>query len=344
MKLTRRGRLVFTLGFLLVLLGIPSIGGTLYLRSIGVLQDSEPGRVVTVEVPKGASISEIGELLEDRGVVASSFGFRVASYLEGGTDAIQAGKYRLTTGLSARDALDALAKGPKGPEFVTVTFPEGSWLTDFAKRVDAGTDLNGDKFLNLVAKGRVKSSLLPRGVDTLEGLLFPSTYQVAANETEKTLAQRLVAEMEREVSKLDLSGAESMGLAPYDVVNVASMVQAEARVDEDRGKIARVIYNRLDQGMALGIDATIIYATGEHKTSLTESDLAIDSPYNTREVTGLPPTPIGAPGAASLRAAAQPTPGDWLYYVVSDCEGHHAFSVDYDDFLADKAAYQSLSC
>lgn len=343
MKLTRRGRVVLTLSFLVLLLGVPALGGALYLRSIGVVQQSEPGRVVTVQVPEGASITEIGKLLERRGVISSSFGFRIASYLEGGSDSVLAGRYRLSTGLSARDALDALAKGPE-IEFVTVTFPEGSWLVDFAARVEDGTDLSGDKFLKLTSQAQLKSSLLPGDVDTLEGLLFPSTYQVDENDTVETLARRLVDEMEREVHKLDLSGVEAMGYSAYDVVNIASMVQAEARVDEDRGKIARVIYNRLGQGMALGIDATIIYATGEHKTSLTESDLAIDSPYNTREVTGLPPTPIGAPGVDSLRAAANPTSGDWLYYVVSDCKGHHAFSVDYEDFLEDKAAYESLSC
>jgi UPF0755 protein len=343
MRLTRRGRVVVTLAFLVVLLGIPTLAGAVYLRSIGVIDESNPGRVVTVQVPEGASVTEIGTLLEKRGVISSSFGFRIASYLEGGNDSVLAGRYRLSTGLSARDALDALAEGPE-VEFVTVTFPEGSWLVDFADRVEEGTDLSGDKFLQITSRAEVRSSLLPEDVDTLEGLLFPSTYQVDEKDTVDTLARRLVGEMERQVRKLDLSGVEAMGHDAYDVVNVASMIQAEARVDEDRGKIARVIYNRLDQGMPLGIDATIIYAIGEHKTSLTESDLAIDSPYNTREVVGLPPTPIGAPGAASLKAAANPTPGDWLYYVVSDCAGHHAFSVDYDDFLRDKAAYQSLSC
>jgi UPF0755 protein len=342
-RLTRRGRIAFALFFIAALLGLPALAGTLYLRSIGVLRPSEPGRTVTIEVPEGASATEIGELLERKEVIASSFGFRVASYLEGGTTAIQAGEYHLSTGLSARDALDALAEGPK-LEFVTVTFPEGSWLTDFATRIDAATDLSGDKFLALVSSAKVESSLVPRGVDTLEGLLFPSTYQVDENDTVESLGRRLAAEMEKQVARLDLARVEDMGYSPYDVVNIASMVQAEAGADEDRPKIARVIYNRLDRGMALGIDATIIYATGEHKSSLTQSDLAIDSPYNTRQVAGLPPTPIGAPGVASLRAAAGPAPGDWLYYVVSDCEGHHAFSVGYDDFLRDKAAYESLSC
>jgi UPF0755 protein len=108
--------------------------------------------------------------------------------------------------------------------------------------------------------------------------------------------------------------------------------------------VARVIYNRLADGIPLGIDATILYALGEHKEELTATDLAIDSPYNTREVAGLPPTPIGAPGLESLEAALHPADGEWLYYVLADCDGHHAFSASYDDFLANKAKYQSLEC
>jgi UPF0755 protein len=122
------------------------------------------------------------------------------------------------------------------------------------------------------------------------------------------------------------------------------MVEAEAKVDKDRPKIAEVIYNRLQQGIRLGIDATISYALGHHVAALTRSDLAVDSPYNTRLRTGLPPTPIGAAGLASLQAAAAPATGDLLYYVVADCRGHHFFSADYDAFLRAKARYEALTC
>jgi UPF0755 protein len=122
------------------------------------------------------------------------------------------------------------------------------------------------------------------------------------------------------------------------------MVEAEARVPRERGMIARVIYNRLDAGDRLGIDATVLYAIGEHKETLTVSDLQTDSPYNTRLHPGLPPTPIGAPGVASLEAVLDPPDGDWYYFVVKDCAGRHAFSSTAAQFERDKAAFQRLEC
>ena len=108
--------------------------------------------------------------------------------------------------------------------------------------------------------------------------------------------------------------------------------------------IARVIYNRIAANDLLGIDATVYYALGEHKPTLTSEDLAIESPYNTRKNAGIPPTPIGASGAASLRAAARPADGDWYYYVLNDCEGHHAFSVTAEEFAQDRSTYEALVC
>lgn len=342
MKLTRRGKWVLTVLVLSLFVIVP-LSGFVFLGNIGVVGASSPGEKVRFEVPEGANIAEIGRLLEERGVIDSALGFRIAAYLESGSESIQAGRYEIRTGLTARDALGVLLEGPK-IEFVTVTFPEGSWLVDFADRLERDTHISGRKFLDVLEGGEVESSLLPNGSSNFEGLLFPSTYQIVEDDTAATVAQRLVDEMEKQLEAVGTSSAEATGVSKYELLIVASMVQAEAGVDEDRGKIARVIYNRLQRDMPLGIDATIIYALGEHKTSLTPADLEVDSPYNTRKVGGLPPTPIGASGAASLEAAAHPPPGDWLYYVVSDCEGHHAFSTNYDDFLADKADYQALDC
>jgi UPF0755 protein len=123
-----------------------------------------------------------------------------------------------------------------------------------------------------------------------------------------------------------------MTITPYDALIVASLVEAEAKVPEDRPKIARVIYNRLAQGMTLGIDATVLYALQERGDTLTQSDLATDSPYNTRVNRGLPPTPINSPGQASLEAALAPADGDWLYYVLTDADGHHYFTNSFSDF------------
>ncbi|MGH2729113.1 MAG: endolytic transglycosylase MltG [Actinomycetota bacterium] len=343
MKLTRRGRALVVLGIIAFFGGMVLLSGYLYLRSIGVAGPSDPGPLVRFEIPEGSSTSDIGKVLAEEGVIRSSFGFRIAAWLDGGEEDIQAGEYELPVGLSARDALRALVDTGPLIDYVSVTFPEGSWLTDFASILERDTHIDGDGFLDLVTSGSIRSKYSD-GADTLEGLLFPSTYQVIEEDDARSVAERLVEQFEKQASEIDFAEVNAMGYKPYEAIIVASMIEAEAKVDADRAKIATVIYNRLREGIPLGIDATVLYALGEHKEELTTSDLAIESPYNTRVVTGLPPTPIGAAGMASLEAAAHPAEGQWLYYVLGDCEGHHAFSVDYEDFLADKAAFQALEC
>lgn len=344
MTLTRKGRALLALGIVVFFLASLGLGGYLYLRAIGVYGEGVPGEPVSVEIPKGASVGDIGRILEDSGVVPSAFGFRVIAYLEGGAEEIQAGQYELRRGLSARAALTLLLEEVPAPDFVTITFPEGSWLSDYARILDRESQISGERFLELTTARGIETDLLPDGVETLEGLLFPSTYQVIAKDTPRTIAQRLVDQMEEEVAKLDASTIRELGLSPYEAIIVASMIEAEARIPSERPMVAAVIYNRLEQGIALQIDATVLYALGEHKEVLTRSDLEIDSPYNTRIVAGLPPTPIGAPGTASLEAAFAPASGDWLYYVLEDCEGHHHFSESYQEFLDYKRAYQALEC
>lgn len=341
MTLTPRGKIVTALLVVAGLLVGAAGAGYLYLRSIGTFGTNEPGRPVSIVIPEGSSALEIGELLESEGVIKSTLAWRIALFLEGGGEDIEAGNYDLFTDLTAPDALGLLSKGAS-VDFVTVTFPEGSWLEDFARIVGRDTHIARAEFTEALESGEVTSELKPDDVDTLEGLLFPSTYQVIEKDTAVTLAQRIVTEFEKQVAAVDF--AEVEGFSPYEVVIIASMIEAEAKVDGERRKIASVIYNRLEVGEKLGIDATVLYALGEHKDTLTVSELAVDSPYNTRLYAGLPPTPIGAPGIESLRAAADPAPGDLFFYVVSDCEGHHAFSETAAQFARDKAAYQALEC
>lgn len=340
---TARRRVTVLAAVVLTPIALILIAGYVLLRSIGVVGPSDPGATVEVVIPQGSSAADIGQLLEEKGVVRSALGFEVVARLDGRGQHIQAGRYELRRGLSARAALAVLEKGATA-EFVRVTFPEGSWLTDFATRLAEATDISAANFLGLATSGEIRSTLQPDTVDTLEGLLFPSTYQVVEEDTGRTVIKRLVTEFERRVAALDFSRAKAKGLSRYEAVIVASMIEAEARVPQDRPKIAEVIYNRLEKGMRLEIDATIHYALGRHKRVLTASDLEVRSPYNTRMHYGLPPTPIGAPGLASLTAALNPAEGDLLYYVVKDCQGRHAFSASYDRFLENKAAYEQLEC
>ncbi|HYN36012.1 MAG TPA: endolytic transglycosylase MltG [Actinomycetota bacterium] len=343
-RLTRRGRVAATLGILLLILIVLTVPALLWLRSVGLLKASDPSGKVTVVIPEGSSTSEIGDILEDKGVVASATGFRIGVSLEGGSEDIQAGKYTLSKGLSAKDALSELLKGPEGPEIVRVTFPEGSWLVEFADTLEANTGLPAGEFEDLATSGSIRSRWQPKSVETLEGLLFPATYDISEKQDVEDVIELLVDEFDQRFDAADASRAKKLGVTPYEAAIVASMIEAEALVDEERPKIASVIYNRLEAGTPLGIDATIIYGLGERGRDLTTEDLQQDTPYNTREILGLPPTPIGSSGETSLEAALHPANTDLFYYVLSDCKGHHAFSETYDEFLQNKAVYEGLTC
>jgi UPF0755 protein len=344
LALTRRGKVLTALLFFLVLIAAIAAGLLFYLRSLGVVGSSDPGESVTVVIAKGSSAADVANLLEKKEVIPSALGFRIYLKLHGDRATIQAGRYNLHRGLNVKDALAALDRQRPDAKFVTVTFPEGSWLTDFARILNRDTTISGRRFLAIARSGKVRSRFEPAAVDTLEGLLFPSTYQIVTSDTALDIARRLVGQTEAQLAKIDLTKVHAMGYTSYQAVTVASMVEAEAKVDADRPKIAEVIYNRLREGIPLGIDATIDYALGHHVAALTQTDLSVDSPYNTRLHTGLPPTPIGAPGLASLKAAAAPATGNLLYFVVADCRGHHYFTADYSAFLSAKTRYEALSC
>ena len=353
MSLTRRGRLTVFFGIIIVLFGGGFLAANIYLNSIGVWGSSDPGESVVVEIPKGAGTEEIGKILEEAGVIESAFGFRIAAFTEGGVSEIQAGKHEIDTGLTAPDALNTLAEStPQTDVAIDVTFRENLWLRDFATVIDEETHMSGEKFLTVLESGKVRSKYLPEGEVNMEGLLFPSTYQIIERDTELDVAQRLADEFEERAGQAGIDEAEDLGVTPYEAIVIASMIEAEARHDEERPMIARVIYNRIEQGWTLGIDATVYYAMGQSdpamtatdKPTLTTTELAIDSPYNTRKNPGIPPTPIGASSEASLRAAVNPADGPWMYYVVNDCEGHHAFSVTNAEFEADRATYEALEC
>ena len=295
-----------------------------------------PGDAVTVVVPEGASATDIAEQLEESGVVGNGRLFREYLRFRGSGDQdFQAGRYAFNRSSSMAEALAALERGPIPVASAQVTLPEGLTVAEVAGRlteVPWFTPSDVDRALN---GGVVRSRFQPADVATLEGLIFPDTYQVEEGATPTELVARTVARLEAVAAEVGLeAGAAELGYTPYQILTIASLIEREARVPQDRGKIARVIYNRIGADMRLDIDATVVYALGGKTGPLTQTDLEVDSPYNTRLYPGLPPTPIAAPGRASIEAALNPEPGDWLYYVLADTDGSHFFTDDYDDFLA----------
>jgi UPF0755 protein len=297
------------------------------------------GRAIRLSVPKGATLGQIGDLLAERGVVSSSFFFQARARLAGDSGELKPGSYKLREDMSYGAALSRLEKGPP-QNIVTVVIPEGRSRREIARDLPGG--LKGSYLRETRRSDQLDLSRYRAGAArSLEGFLFPATYELRRGRPVSALVDQPLAAFKREFAKVDLRYARKKNLTPYDVLIIASMVEREAQVAKERRLIASVIYNRLRQGIPLYIDATIRYATGNWQRPLRESELHVDSPYNTRTHQGLPPGPIGNPGLASIRAAAHPARTHYLYYVVKpgSC-GEHAFSASDAEFQRDAARYE----
>ena len=299
-----------------------------------------PGKAVDVDIPDGTSTNGIIDLLARKHVVSNGRVFELYVKVKR-AGPFQAGLYHLHEHSAMGAVIDVLDKGPALPPAVNITIPEGLVLAQVAARV-AKRDprLSATAFAQVAASGDIRSRYSPPGQASLEGLLFPDTYRVERTETERDLLREMATTFDDTAQSLGYDQALQLtGYSAYKVIIVASLVEAEAKDDVDRPKIARVIYNRLAKGMPLGIDAAFYYTLplDRRGTPLRQSDLARDTPYNTRLHAGLVPTPIDMPGRPSLEAALHPADGTWLYYVLKDARTH-AFSTDYQQFLADKKA------
>lgn len=289
-----------------------------------------PHRPVDFTVEEDTPAREVLEGLHDRGVIPCA-GF-VGDLLLRGTgkaDQIRAGSFELTTGMTLDAALEILTTPPPEVPTVELVIPEGFRLTQIAERVHEDLGISAKRFLKEVRSGRyVLPPYLPEGSETPEGFLFPKSYEfVEDGLTPRLVARRLLEQFGAEAESLPFDRTEQLGVSPYELVIIASMIEEEAGVDRDRKLIAGVIYNRLRIGMALGIDATLLYDDPTPDGELSSSDLEFDSPYNTRIHAGLPPTPIASPGERSLRAALDPADTDFLYYVLCGADGHHKFAL-----------------
>jgi uncharacterized YceG family protein len=296
---------------------------------------------VQVTVPKGSSVSEVGDLLSEEGVIDSSTLFQVRVTLAGKRSEIYSGNFTLARDMSYGDAIDALGEPPV-KRTISVTIPEGYTRSQAAQLVEE-VGVPGD-----YTKATVRSKYLNpakyggKGAKTLEGFLFPDTFEMKPNAPVEDLVQLQLEDFKRRIKGVDMRHAKSKNLTVFDVLTIASMVEDEAGVDSQRGLVASVIYNRLRDGMPLGIDATIRFATGNYTQPLTESELAIDSPYNSRTNVGLPPGPISNPGLESIEAAAHPPQTDYLFYVTTPgaC-GKLTFAETEAEFEAAVADYNS---
>ncbi|MFQ5556848.1 MAG: endolytic transglycosylase MltG [Acidimicrobiales bacterium] len=308
----------------------------------------EQGALVEFTIPEGASTNDVAGQLDQEGIIANATVFRywlrceteltITGFLGCDTEhTFQAGDYVLFENMAFEDVVEVLDEGPIPEVFHTVSIPEGLRWTEMADRlVEENPSFDRSELEDAFSSAAVVSDHLGTDVpgNTMEGLLFPATYDISEDDLgdESAFLRRLSGEMDRRLDGLLASPglppeAVQLDLDAYDMVVIASLVEEEAKLAADRPKIARVIYNRLLTGERLGIDATACYAANKSCADLTAEDLENPSPWNTRVVAGLPPTPIAAPGQSSLEAAFQPAEGPWLFYVLTDEDGvagaHH---------------------
>jgi UPF0755 protein len=333
-------RSVALLVVLLLLAGIGYEGKQLYDSAFGVPDyDGTGSGSALVQVQPGDSSADIGATLLDKDVVKSAKAFTRAASKDARSLTVQPGYYQLRLRMSGASAL-ALLLDPASRVRGRVTVPEGFPLSKVVDRLVRDTEL---KRANVVAALQNPAILgLPSWAKNRpEGFLFPATYDVEPGMGAVDALQLMTQKFSEVAAALDLEArAVELGLSPYQAVVVASLVEAETHLAADRPKVARVVLNRLAKGMPLQFDSTINYVRTERKARLSLQDLRVESPYNTYANRGLPPTPINAPGEASLEAALSPAAGDWLYFVVVAKDGTSLFTSDYQEFLRAKAKSQ----
>ena len=336
--LPRRTSTPTRVAIILACLGVALLVASLWVKSwIDDRLDppGDEGGELLVNIPQGASTNDIARILEEEGVVANSTVFRYYLRYKDSGD-FQAGNYVLNENMSVWRAKDVLLAGPApGPadDALRVVLPEGLTLAQIQRELLAQLPtFDAEDLARALAFPPLRSDFQPAN-STLEGMLFPDTYllDAATAEDEAALVVRLINQFDTVASEVGLDSApDTVSVTPYEAVIVASLIEKEALIDEDRAKIARVIYNRLGLGWPLQIDAAVRYAVNKPSDPLTLSDLAVENPYNVYNRTGLPPGPIAAPGRESLIAALNPADGFWLFYARTDdpVPGAHTFSIN----------------
>ena len=327
----RRTRAKRSKVILIVLAVIVLVGSGVGFWAHGQIDPSNQGRKpLVVVVPTGATGASVADILAKKGIISSSVIFRLYMRVYPVTS-IQPGPFAFFKHEKYSEIESTLKKGPDQTLLdYRLTVPEGFTSGQIAQLVGKLPGHTAGGFESALASGKLKSNYIPAN-GNLEGLLFPDTYFISRDESDLEIAQQMLDRFNQIASQVNLNSlANGLGLSPYQVITVASIVQREAITPSDMAKVAEVIYNRLKAKMNLQIDSTVIYALatmGQTVTSeITISQEKTPSPYNTYLHPGLPPSPISAPGEMALQASLHPTQGPWLYYVTIDKQGDEAFS------------------
>ena len=314
-----------------------SVGLYIYLTN-PVNSDGKP---VEFTVEEGLGAAAISEKLKEEGLIRSTLAFRINAKISDLENKFKAGKYQISSAMSAGEIASTLAKGSQNNNFTTI--PEGYTTEQIANLLEEKGIVTRDEFFKEVREGQFDYDFVkdrPLNDSRLDGYLFPETYDFKKGDEAHAVIDRMLQQFEKEYKSITPGKNLPANMSINSIVTVASIVEREAVKADEMPKVASVIYNRLKDNMKLQMCSTVQFARGDNKLMLTEQDIAIDSPYNTYIHEGLPPLPISNPGRTSLKAALEPAETDYLYFVVSEkLDGSMEFTKDYNQFLKDKDAY-----
>ena len=300
-----------------------------------------PGQEVQLNIPEGSSGDDIAQILAQNHIIDNPKAYYAAVEAADAAMSIKPGDYILTTGQDPASVVTQLVEGPN-VEGITLTIQEGLTVAQTAARVEETLGIPADEFIaQAKASNYVADYPFLEGAydDSLEGYLYPKTYSFSEQPTADQVIRTLLDQFQTETASLGLDNAPT-GLSAHDIVTMASLIERETAVADERPLVASVMYNRLAIDMPLQIDAAIVYARGGGSDPVTYDDLEIDSPYNIYQNLGLTPGPICSPSVSSIEAALNPSDTDYLYYVASpDGDGTHRFSSDYEQFERDSQEY-----
>ena len=331
-------QLVTTLIFIYALYNfVTSTADSIEGNQINEISNQGIVEVITVNIPQGSAASEISSILDSTGIVSSKLAFELYLRKENLTDKLRAGTYELPNNLSFEEVTALLLKGPPLKTY-TITVPEGLWISETLEILSAQTGYDVLQLENSLTSGLVTSSYLDSTealeLQNWEGLLFPNTYQIDIEANGEEILQIMVSELEKRYELLlsNYSVPEWINNS-NEFFTIASLIEAEAKLDEDRPLVSSVIRNRLNDNMLLQIDAAVLYALQKRKSQVLLIDLQVDSPYNIYKFTGLPPTPISGFGEKAMQAIFDTPENDFIYYLLTDINGKMTFTNNYEDFI-----------
>lgn len=322
---------------LLLIVILIAVGGYLFYNNGLKAVDLNDSNAVQVDIPESSSSAKIAGILEENNLIRNKmiFRYRIKSRKVGSK--LKAGTYSMSKSMNVDQLIDQLMDGGENNKNATkFTIPEGYELKQMAKKLSDENLVDEARFLDLVSKKENFEAdyeflkEIPAG-QSLEGFLFPSTYEVFVNASEEDIIKKMLDEFGRVYKNEIKDNLESTGLDLNELVTLASIVEREGKLDEERPIMAGVFYNRIDQGMMLQSCATVQYILGERKEVLSTADTRTESPYNTYLHNGLPPAPIAAPGLVSIRATLNPADVDYLFFVKTGEDGSHTFSKTFAD-------------